>query len=107
MSEHLGEVHLPPQPNAGGGKPFKPLHDLAPSRGVGRLEKTEVAFRIGGEPLSIMRLVVETQSETTYGGPLAVGSLQMKPERAKSDELRVDVVFWICRLHQVEEEEES
>ena len=78
---------------------------LDSSRGVGRLERTEVTFRIGGEPLSLMRLFVETQSETSYGGPLAVGSLEMKPERAKADELRMDVVFWICRLHQVEEEE--
>jgi hypothetical protein len=80
---------------------------LGSSRGVGRLERTEVRFRLGGEPLALMRLVLETQSDTRYGAPLQIGSLEMQPERAKSDELRVDVVFWICRLHEVQEEEEA
>lgn len=78
---------------------------LESSRGIGSLERTEIAFTLGGSSTHLVRLLAMSQT-AQHGGPIMIQDVSMRPERSKTEEARLEVTFLVARLH-LEKAEES
>ena len=79
---------------------------LSSKAGVGRVEKTRVAMKLVGDSLALARVIAATQ-RSEGGRTLHIGDLEMASSRQRDDEVRMDVTFFVVRLHQDSSEPEQ
>lgn len=86
---------------------IKPRLDPAFESGrLGRIETTTVEFELLSPAGPILETLRATQTREDVA-PLPIGELDVTPQRAKQDEVRVKVVFLIVRLHDQDGEEDA
>lgn len=73
---------------------------LGSRRGVGAIERTSVSMRLSGSSEALVRLLIATQADGAQ--PLLIAELELQPERTRADEARMDVVFVVARVAQIE-----
>jgi hypothetical protein len=79
---------------------------LGARKGVGLVEKTRVEMRLSGASAPLLRLIVATQ--TPANGPsILIDTLEMVPERLKTDEAKLHITFLAPRLKVLAEPEEN
>jgi hypothetical protein len=76
---------------------------LTSRTGLGRIERTKIAFHLSGSSLALSRLLVWSQRPPAGGRTLLVDELEMQNARGKEGEVRLDVTFVLPRLRERED----
>ncbi len=73
--------------------------------GVGLVERTRVEMKMSGDAAPMLRLYAATQTPS-HGPSILVDSVEMVPERLKTDEAKMNITFLAPRVKVLAEEEE-
>lgn len=79
---------------------------FAGREGLGRVERTSVAFAFTTSSSSLTRLLRLTQGDEA-GQPLALGEYEAKSQPSRPDQVKADLVFHVVRLHDLPGDDEE
>ncbi len=78
---------------------------LASRAGLGKIERTRVAFTMSGDSLALASVIAWSQRPLADGRVLPVDQLEMLNARGKPGEVRLDATFVLARLREEAAEE--